>query len=483
VSFTESLEVLVAQNRSGLLGRADHWARVPLGWVAQIVNGHPFPSSQFDNNSGFPLLRIRDLLNDSTEAFFTGDVPPEYVVNPGDLVVGMDGDFNCALWQGPPAALNQRVCRISPDKAFYDQRFLSLVLSAYLKAINEATSSITVKHLSSRTIAEIPLPLPPLAEQHRIVSTVDEHLSRLDASIAGLKRVQALTPQYNAAVLNAAFDGPVSKSSGTKRDLSPEAEESEGWPAGLEHIRRTCSRRTHSGWPLVSALAFTTDSGYGTSDKCEYLAKGPPVLRIPNIVSGRIDLGDVKRARREHGWAESDALAPGDLLVIRTNGSRSLIGRSAVVSVPIQPPHYYASYLIRLRLLPDPVLWAWIGMWWSSPKARELLEAMAATSAGQYNVSLAKLRTLEIPLPTKSKAMRIIAEVEHRRSVADAMRNEVHTLLSHAASLRQSILKRAFDGKLVPQDPTDEPASVLLERIRSSRAGTPTRSNPVRKRA
>ena len=96
--------------------------------------------------------------------------------------------------------------------------------------------------------------------------------------------------------------------------------------------------------------------------------------------------------------------------------------------------------------------------------------SLAATTAGQYNVSLSKLDTLVFPLPPLTEQQYLISEVERCLSIADEVENTITTSLRQAESLRQSILKRAFEGKLVPQDPNDEPASVLLERIKAEKA-------------
>lgn len=112
-----------------------------------------------------PLLRIRDVGRSQTEASYLGEFDPAYLVEPGSLVVGMDGDFRVARWTGPPALLNQRVCKTSVrDESLYDTGFLFYALPGYVDVINARTSSVTVKHLSSRTVLDIPLPLPPLAE-------------------------------------------------------------------------------------------------------------------------------------------------------------------------------------------------------------------------------------------------------------------------------------------------------------------------------
>jgi type I restriction enzyme S subunit len=105
---------------------------------------------------------------------------------------------------------------------------------------------------------------------------------------------------------------------------------------------------------------------------------------------------------------------------------------------------------------------------------REWLERAAATSAGQYNVSISTLNRLPLCVPPFIEQRRIVAEVERRLSVVAALEREVEAALARAARLRQSILKHAFEGRLVRQDPHDEPASALLERIRAARGSPAT---------
>ena len=165
---------IVESGEFPLLAKHPSWERVDLQEIAIVQNGYAFPSTNFTKGIGLPLIRIRDIDKRDTEDYFQGDYPSDYVVNNGDILIGMDGDFNIARWKGKQALLNQRVCRIIPTTNLYDEKFLVFVLPSFLKAINEKTSSVTVKHLSSRTICDIPLPLPPLPEQHRIVAKIEE---------------------------------------------------------------------------------------------------------------------------------------------------------------------------------------------------------------------------------------------------------------------------------------------------------------------
>ncbi|MBK7006011.1 MAG: restriction endonuclease subunit S [Burkholderiales bacterium] len=190
-----------------MLGKHETWERVPLAEVATILNGAPFNSALFSSTEGLPLIRIRDVTTGQTSTYYTGPYEDEYLVQQGDLLVGMDGDFNSGFWSSSAALLNQRVCKISPAESFYDKQLIALALPGYLAAINANTPSVTVKHLSSKTIGEIGLPLPPRAEQTRIVAKLEELLSDLDAGVAELKAAQKKLAQYRQSLLKAAVEG------------------------------------------------------------------------------------------------------------------------------------------------------------------------------------------------------------------------------------------------------------------------------------
>ena len=170
MSFSASVEDLVAASPSALHGAAPWWERVQLGEVASILNGFPWKSDYFNDSTGPFLIRIRDVTTGATETRYSGPIEDGYWIEPGDLLVGMDGDFNATTWGNERALLNQRVCRIDINPGSFDKAFLAYLLPSYLKLINDHTHSVTVKHLSSKTLAEIPLPLPPLTEQRRTVA-------------------------------------------------------------------------------------------------------------------------------------------------------------------------------------------------------------------------------------------------------------------------------------------------------------------------
>jgi type I restriction enzyme S subunit len=233
-------------------------------------------------------------------------------------------------------------------------------------------------------------------------------------------------------------------------------------------------------WAWASLDQLSWASSYGTSAKCARDAKGPAVLRIPNIQNRTIQTTDLKFADSWGNFDAEDFVAPGDFLLIRTNGSKALIGRAAVVQSPPEPRCSFASYLIRFRLVGDATIWEWISTAWDSERLRKVLESRAATTAGQYNLSLSRLADLPIPIPPKHEMMVIIREVARRFDAADRLARSLDRQLAKASITRQSLLRETFEGRLVPQDPKDEPASFLLERIRTKRQSQPKQLRPKR---
>jgi type I restriction enzyme S subunit len=508
VSFTESLDEIVAENRSQLLGKHATWERVSLNEVATILNGFPFQSSLFTKDRGVPLLRIRDILNGSTEAFFDGHVPPLFIVKPGDLIVGMDGDFNCAVWRGPPAALNQRTCRVAPRESDYTMRFLARVLPGYLAAINERTSSITVKHLSSRTIACIPLPLPPRAEQDRVAAALDEHLTRLDTSTRALRRNLLRIRSYRTSVLRAACEGRLVP---TEAELA-RAEGREYEPADQLLARILKERRARwesdhlakltakgkppkddawekkyvepeppdrsgraqlpEGWEWATFAQITEiQGGIQKQPSRAPRANAYPFVRVANVLRGQLDLTEIHSIELFGGELDRLRLEKGDLLIVEGNGSPNEIGRMAVWNGSIANC-VHQNHIIRARPR-SGISASYVEAYWNSPRGSSEVKSVASSTTGLYTLSIGKISPLAVPCPPLAEQHRIVAEVERRLSIADGVEATIETALARAERLRQAILKRAFEGRLVPQDPNDEPASVLLERIRKQREAQP----------
>lgn len=168
------------------------WAIRPLNGKVEILSGYPFKSSLFcDDPSKMGVIRIRDLVKQSIETFYAGDFDDEYVVRRGDILIGMDGDFNIVKWKTKNALLNQRICKVEASKdGGFDSDFLFHSLVDDLDSIHSATGATTVKHLSVKDIKGIEKAYPPLPEQQKIaaiLSSVDDVIEKTRAQIDKLK--------------------------------------------------------------------------------------------------------------------------------------------------------------------------------------------------------------------------------------------------------------------------------------------------------
>lgn len=420
------------------------WVEVKLGEIAETRLGKMLSAKAKTGVSSHPYLRNKNVqwgrfdLDDVWEMDFSAEEFERFKIVPGDLLVCEGGEVGrAAIWRGqiPRVAYQKALHRVRPYAGIAPEFLLYLFMRlAQTNAFEPFVTGSTIKHLPQEDLRELPVPLPPLNEQRRIVVAIEEDFSRLDAADESLRRAERR----------------------------------------LESLRASLLASATARYAPVELGALVSELRYGTSIKCLYEGVGAPVLRIPNIASGRVDMADLKFATSAAADLSSFFVEEGDLLFVRTNGSRDLIGRLATVHR--LEATAFASYLIRAR--PDRTKleprYAVAAL--TAPAARALIEASAATTAGQYNLNLQALRSLPIPLPPLAEQRQIVAKVEQQLSVSDAMRNSIEAALQRSTSLRRSILERTFRGELVGQDPMDEPASALFDRIAAQRATAPPTS-------
>ena len=366
--------------------------------------------------------------------------------------------------------------------------YLSYFLSEAVKSFKYEGRGTTIRGVTKKKLHELPVLVPPLAEQHRIVSEIETQFTRLDASVAALRRAQANLKRYRASVLKDACEGRlVTIEAERARSESRDYE-----PAGVLLERILAERRTRwesqekkrgkyqepsapdtsalpelpEGWMWAMVEQLSSRIQYGTSNKAGPDLLGVPVLRMGNIQNGELDFSDLKYLPSQNEEVGKTLLNPGDLVFNRTN-SPELVGKSAVYKEG-HPTACFASYLIRVSF-PEVCVPDYVCFFINSQHGRSYIAQVRTQQVGQANVNGTKLAAMPIPLPPLAEQRRIVAEVERRLSVVQQAEATVEASLARAERLRQSILKQAFSGKLVPQDPDDEPASALLERIRAGR--------------
>ncbi len=471
VPFTE-----IFKNEVGLLAKHSSWDRIELGKVCSILNGYAFKSNLFNKETGYPIIRIRDLAKNSTETFFNGSYTEEYLVSDGDLLVGMDGNFGCYQWSGGTALLNQRVCKLIPNEEYLNKNFLLYSLNGYLKAIQEATSSVTVGHLSSRDMQKIPMPFPPLNEQKRIVEKLEKLLGRVEAVQARLDKIPAILKRFRQSVLAAACSGKLTAdwrneaNTGSKRFDELD---------GLLEVRRTkwqelCPTKKlrdpepfkaeslpeiPDSWIWVSADSVCYQITDGEHIQPPYQETGLPMLSAKHVRDGYVTLDGAGQISAEDFKIATARCAPknGDLLIVSVGATT---GRSAIVAD--KPPFAIVRSVLLLKPTIDPT---YLLRWTQSAWCLQWMSQASGASA-QPHLYIKDTRQMPVPLPPSSEREEIVRRVEELFKFADAVEERYKRTKAHTDKLTQSILAKAFRGELVPQDPTDEPASAMLERVK-----------------
>jgi type I restriction enzyme S subunit len=440
-----------------LLAKHESWERVELGEICTVLNGFPFKSVLFNREKGFPIVRIRDLSKGTTETLFDGEVPPEVLIGNGDLLIGMDGIFRCYEWRGGKAGLNQRACKLIPNELYINRKFLLFGINGYLRAIEEATSSVTVGHLSSRDILRIPFPLPPLAEQRRIVAKLVTLLGKVDACQKRLGKIPILLKRFRQSVLAAACSGRLTVD---WRELHPQED-----------------------WPSVTVEEVAPDISYGYTARASEDTSGVKFLRITDIQDGRVDWGTVPFCHVRASRFSHYSLRARDIVFARTGATT---GKSFLIKAC--PEAVFASYLIRVRA-GERVAPEFLYVFFQSDHYwRQISENIAGSA--QPNCNATKLASLSLTLPSAEEQQEIVRRVEALFTIADQIETRYAKAQAHVDHLTPSLLARTFRGNLVPTEAElaraegrdYEPASVLLERIRASRSETrqPSRRKPSR---
>jgi type I restriction enzyme S subunit len=386
------------------------WTRRKLGDVLSIQNGYAFDSKGFNAKSGMPLIRIRSLKKGvETETRFSGEYDKRYVVNAGDLLIGMDGEFGCYEWKGEPALLNQRVCRLEEFSEALSPRFLLYGVNSYLKAIEEITGFTTVKHLSSKQILAIQFPVPPWSEQQRIVAILDE-------AFVGIATAKA-NAEKNLQNARAIFEG---------------------------QRQRIFSQRGQ-GWvqtALGKFCEFVRGPFGGSLKKAIFVADGYAVYEQQHAIYDQFD--DVRYYINEDKFSEMKRfeLRPGDLIM----SCSGTMGRVAIAPMSIRRGIINQALL---KLTPGPrVLGQFLKYWMTSEAFRDALMEYSGGAAIQNVASVSTLKEIKVPLPSIVDQHRVIEELNALSDQTQRLAAIYERKLAALEALKKSLLHNAFAGEL-----------------------------------
>ncbi|MFN7564743.1 MAG: restriction endonuclease subunit S [Prosthecobacter sp.] len=369
-----------------------------LGDCIRITSGFPFEAAKFnDQRNGLPVVRIRDVVRGFSETYYLGDYPKTAELSNGDLLIGMDGEFNIAPWHGGLALLNQRVCKITPIDGIADAAYLKHALALVLKRIEAATPFVTVKHLSVDDLNESEIDLPSLAEQRRIAAQLEQ--------ADRLRRTRRYTLALSDTFLPATFRRMFGK------------------PDNIVRLE-DCAE-------IVSGIA--KGQKYG-----ERQTVSAPYLRVANVQDGFLDLSEIKFIEAVPEDVAELTLMPGDVLMTE-GGDYDKLGRGAIWRGELSGC-IHQNHVFRVRLDSEKVLPVFFAEFLRSSAAKSYFLSCAKQTTNLASINMTQLRATPLPVPPLTQQRAFAAVVrEHER-----LRAVQRESLRQAEHLFQTLLHRAF---------------------------------------
>lgn len=405
-----------------------NWCECNLGSVCCLDNGVK------QNNLHLPLLDAK---------FLRGKKEPEFrdtgvVLYENDYIILVDGENSGEIFTVKSTGIMGSTFKKLNISKLINVDYILCNIRCNQNLFRTNKKGAAIPHLDKQLFKNLIINLPPIEEQGRIVEKIEELFSDIDNGIEDLKIAQAQIKQYRQSVLKSAFEGKLYKTSEWKE----------------VDIKKIISREKNAlkAGPFGSALK-----------KEIYVANGYKIYGQEQVISQNPFLGNYYINEEKYQQLISCSVKPLDILI-------SLVG--TIGKVLILPKGIEKGIinprLIKVTLDVDQYLPAFFKLYFESQYLRSLFKTKAH-GATMDVLNLSILKEIPFPLPTIPEQQQIVAEIEKRFAVADEMEKAVNDSLLQAEKLKQSILKQAFAGKLVPQNPNDEPAAVLLERIKAAK--------------
>ncbi len=468
---------------------------LPRGWVwtrvreiADIVQGQSPPSTTYnEEGKGLPFYQGKLDFGNTYPSPTKWCNAPTKVAEKGDVLISVRapvGPTNICLER---SCIGRGLAAIRSADGI-ETFFILYLMRAFEQILSGQGTGTTFNAVTGNHLRNLAVPLPPLPEQRRIVARIEELFTRLDAGIDALNKVKTQLKRYRQSVLKAAFEGSL-----TANWREAHKGELETASVLLEKIKaeRAKSGKYKETTPLDTAGLPELPEGWVWMRVGEITEINPRLvhelpsgqeisflpMRCVAEMSGKLDLSIIKAYEEvRKGFTN---FQDGDVIFAKitpcmengkvaiVNKLKNGIGFGSTEFHVIRPRAQMPSSLFFFFLIQEDL-------------RKDAKRHMTGT-AGQLRVPATYLSDVLIPLPPLPEQHRIVEEIERHFSVADEIEKTVEQGLKQAERLRQSILKTAFEGNLVPQDPNDEPAEQLLERIKASRAGANGRL-PVRHR-
>jgi type I restriction enzyme S subunit len=444
------------------------WALTIVGQIATFEYGKALKRDKRNSSGKIPVYGSNGVVGYHSEALVTRP----------SLIIGRKGAIGAVHFSKVPFWPIDTTYFVEPPEGI-DLSFLFYLLSRLnLVSLDRSTA---IPGLNRDDAYAQQISLPPANEQKRIVAKIEELFTRLDAGVEALKKVKAELKHYRQAVLKYAFEGrltaewreknkdklePISKL--LERIAKEREKTAKGKAKKLPPLDKSKLPELPDGWEWAMLIDVSAIKGGITKDQKRRFKNGRlvPYLRVANLQRGYLDLSSVKQIHASEEIIDSLSLKQGDVLFTE-GGDRDKLGRGCVWNGEVGDC-IHQNHIFRARPYSKD-LSGKILSWFGNTYGQLWFAKEGKQTTNLASINLTKLSRFPVPIIPCLEQKAFIAEIERHFSIADEVEHTIEKCLKEADRLRQSILKRAFEGKLVPQDPNDEPAEKLLERIKTEK--------------
>jgi len=491
-----------------LMELPEGWAQATFGDICKVQGGYAFKSQDYQEH-GVLLIRISNLVDEQVQLTSNSVFLPkhywekflEFQLKEGDVLIAMSGATTgkMATYKlDSPALLNQRVGRFKiKDLTATTPSYVAKLVESITEQVLQQAYGGAQPNISPKEIEEFPVPLPPLNEQKRIVAAIESLRERSQKARSALSAIPELCDKFRQSVLAAAFRGDLTAD---WREQNPDVEpasvvlerirlerrlkwqekelrrmkfqgktpKDDKWkqkykePDKIEELADIELPDLPDGWVWLSAdecTSWITDGEHATPERSE---EGIYLLSARNVLNGRVSLDKVDFVSEQvhRKLEERLKIEPGDVFL----SCSGTVGRSCVV-----PPDVQCS-LVRSVAVLKPLfeMGEYLSLSIRSPYVQSQIE-QKKTQTAQSNIFQGRIKTLAIPIAPLNEQKVIIEQITEAFRFIQSVEQIIQLLDDRGEHLDRSILAKAFRGELVEQDPNDEPAAVLLERIRVDR--------------
>ena len=402
----------------------NHWEIIKGKYCTKVICGLPFDSNKFTKEEGYiGLIRIRDISNNVTDMNYMGKYPKEALVHTGEILIGMDGDFNIEKWKGDDALLNQRVCKIVDTKTVLSN-YMYYLLPRPLKCINDVTYSTTVKHLSTFDIANLTLPLPPASEQQAIASYLDKRCDEIDKAIAKQqKRIELLQELRQNIITNA-----------VTRGINPDAPLKD---SGVEWIGQVPEH-----WEIMKIKhVVTTNSGSTPKNiKGKDTDEANIIWVRTTDLTGYVVKDSSEYLTEEEFKSASCPLLPEGTVLVAMYGGAGTIGKCGILGREATINQALCSLIGKRGVTQLFLFYCTLAMkgYWMK---------FAASSRKDPNISQEIIRNVMIPIPPEKEQNEIVQFVVSETKEIDDSIKQANKRIALLQELKQSIITEVVTGK------------------------------------